>query len=260
MGMGMAMPDDVTKQDLIKVISVLCKKLDWIEEEREMNKSSKTGSNYPDMNMKLTLEAIEILSNILEPMMSMDKAMPEDVTTKDLTMIIGVLCRKLNWENENDFEQKKDAGTTSSPSKTVSGSIDGSLIKSDPLSLMAFSESLVETTNEEVNPIDQGKLNVESSKFKEKIPQDLPPCNTVIMSHITNAPADVKERPFSCNKCNEPFSKEQFLRAHNFMRHNENTTKVMEHPEYYPPQELEDINKKQYSCQSAISHSYICLS
>ena len=34
MGMGMTMPDDVTKQDLINVISVLCKKLDWIEEEK----------------------------------------------------------------------------------------------------------------------------------------------------------------------------------------------------------------------------------
>ena len=62
MGMGMTMPDDVTKHDLIKVISVLCKKMDWIEEEKEMNKSSKTGSNYPEMNMKLTHEAIEILS------------------------------------------------------------------------------------------------------------------------------------------------------------------------------------------------------
>ena len=103
-------------------------------------------------------------------------------------MIIGVLFRKLKWveENENDFEQKKDSGTTSSPSKTISGSIDGSMIKSDPLSSMAFSKSLIETTNDEVNPIDQGNLNAECSKFKEKIPQDSLPYNTVMTSHNQN--------------------------------------------------------------------------
>ena len=104
MGMGMAIPDDVTKQDLVMVISVLCKKLGWIEME-----------NDQDMEMKLNLEAIEILTSILEPnqmgaiyMMAMDKAMPEDVTNEDLTKIINVLCRELNWveEYEDNFEKK----------------------------------------------------------------------------------------------------------------------------------------------------------
>ena len=63
MGMGMTLPDDVTKQDLVKVISVLCKKLDWIEEEKGMNEILKTGSNDQDIEMKLTREAIGILSN-----------------------------------------------------------------------------------------------------------------------------------------------------------------------------------------------------
>ena len=63
MGMGMILPDEVTKQDLVNVISVLCKKLDWIEEEKGMNEILKTGSNDQDIEMKLTREAIGILSN-----------------------------------------------------------------------------------------------------------------------------------------------------------------------------------------------------
>ena len=42
-------------------------------------------------------------------MIAINKAMPpQDVTNEDLTGLISVLCKKLNWieENADDFEQK----------------------------------------------------------------------------------------------------------------------------------------------------------
>ena len=41
MGMGMTMPNEVTKQDLIRVISVICKELKWIEDEENKKGSEK---------------------------------------------------------------------------------------------------------------------------------------------------------------------------------------------------------------------------
>ena len=41
----LTLPENVTKEDLIKVISVLCKKLNWIEQTEEAR-----GSNNVEMN------------------------------------------------------------------------------------------------------------------------------------------------------------------------------------------------------------------
>ena len=255
MGMGLPIPEDVTKQDLIKVISVLCKKLDWIEKEIEMKEKAKAGSNNQSMEMKLTIEAIGILTNILEPnqmgavyMMAMDKAMPEDVTIEDLTMIISVLCRKLNWveENEDDFEQKIDIGNLRSPSKIISGSINGSMIKADPLSTISCNKSFVESTN---GAIDQDNRNAMRLKLEEKISQECHRADkTVVMSAIMETSAGVEERLFSCNICEAAFSEEHFLAAHNLMMHEEKSIAVMEQSECYPSQKFESNDIKQYSC------------
>ena len=45
MGMGMTMPNEVTKQDLIRVISVICKKLKWIEDEEDIVAGMASGQN-----------------------------------------------------------------------------------------------------------------------------------------------------------------------------------------------------------------------
>ena len=116
MGMGMTMPNEVTKQDLIRVISVICKKLKWIEDEEDKKGSEKKASK---MEIKFKLEAIEILTSVLQPnemgaiyMMAMGKAMPDDVMKEDLTKIISVLCKKLNWD-EQSLPKKKLDGSSS---------------------------------------------------------------------------------------------------------------------------------------------------
>ena len=102
-----------------------------------------------------------------------------------------------------------------------------------------------------VNPIDHDNLNAASLKLKEKIPKEFlnPQTDTTaLVSDIMETPADLKERPFSCKKCDETFSKEQFLTAHDFMRHRENTTEVIEQHENFPLHEFENNDKRQYPC------------
>ena len=91
-----------TWSHLIKVISVLCKKLNWLEQTEEINCSR-------NMDMNFTKEAFLTLKTVLAPnqmlavyMMAMDKEMPKDVTEETLKDIIQVLCKELKWIEEKD--------------------------------------------------------------------------------------------------------------------------------------------------------------
>ena len=100
MGLGAPMPDHVTRADLIKIIGFLFLKLDWVE---DVNSST----------VKLKSQTAHLLLSELQPnqvlavyMMGTGTDMPENVTKGDLIKIIGLLCQKLNWtQNEDEQDQ-----------------------------------------------------------------------------------------------------------------------------------------------------------
>ena len=207
------------------------------------------------MEIKLKLEAIEILTSVLQPnemgaiyMMAMGKAMPDDVTKEDLTKIIGALCKKLNWveKDEEQSSPKNELGGPSTPKDVTSCN----LVKTDPLTTTSFKKAVVdipgETHAKEANTMSNPscieKMKVETSKIalfqcpEEKL--------NVRSLGVAETFAD-KEKPYSCNKCDATFSKEHFLDAHNFMRHEKKSTGVLEISKENPsPQKKRHRNKR----------------
>ena len=103
------MTDEVTKSDLVRIICVLCKNLDWIEKDSNPIDSSTSIPNSA-MKMKLNFGGMAILMDELSKsemwaiyLMASGQEMTDKVTKADLVRIICVLCKNLDWiEKDNN--------------------------------------------------------------------------------------------------------------------------------------------------------------
>ena len=60
MGLGKELPDKVTKVDLIQIIHLLCKKLDWVDEEDERIEEERTNDCLKNQDEKINPNSIII--------------------------------------------------------------------------------------------------------------------------------------------------------------------------------------------------------
>ena len=112
---GQDMPDSVTKNDLIQIIDLLLKKLDWIENEEASRKPTSPLDADTDVRMKISLKfnAMSILMAELQQtqmwaiyQISLGQDMPDSVTKNDLIKIIELLLKQLDWIEKDEASRK----------------------------------------------------------------------------------------------------------------------------------------------------------
>ena len=105
MASGEEMTDQVSKTDLVRIICVLCKKLDWVENHNSFNYLPQEAKST--MEMKLNFRGMAILMDALSKsemwaiyLMGLGQEIPDKVTKFDLIKIIHLLCKKLEvfWD------------------------------------------------------------------------------------------------------------------------------------------------------------------
>ena len=194
MGLGKELPESVSKSDLTEVISVLCKRLDWIE-----------GDLKPGP-LVLKFKAIQILMSELQPgemgaiyLLGLGKEMPVTVTKMNLIKIMGLLFKKLHWVEEAGQDSNKSANVVCpSNGQVVTSSTQHAQEKPKVLSCsqcdkkFASAESLTE----------HKRMHMTSSK------QDVKNKKTTTAKPLqTNQP-----KPFKCSQCDKSYDTAQYLR------------------------------------------------
>ena len=120
MASGEEMTDQVSKTDLVRIICVLCKKLDWVENHNSFNYLPQEAKST--MEMKLNFRGMAILMDALSKsemwaiyLMASGQEMTDKVSKADLVRIICVLCKNLDWVEQGD--KQIELITTRSPEK-----------------------------------------------------------------------------------------------------------------------------------------------
>ena len=200
-------------------------------------------------------------------LMGVDKEMPDQVTKADLVRIIQVLCKKLNWIEQDHAEaltpnsgNGKAVKSIDFSSSTVSEQTNYSSLDTDPLKILTDSSQLgfktakndVEsdrnlcayeiecqenydcdiikseaiTSNENID-LDTNVLNIQYN-FERNRSMGFTK-NVLHKAKVETAgmASDLNDlQPYNCWTCNQKFFNEKALEAHVFMTHENNDTKL----------------------------------
>ena len=182
MGLGQEIPDKVTKFDLIKIIHLLCKKLDWIDEEHMEETNEGTDDKQVTEESKANETNPVIVNN--RPQTDGNHYLSKSVKIEEVHQTYSVA---------SDSQQTDDIPRQEEEEKNVCSTAEEIL----------GTEINMRTTVEEISRTDEE--HVENKGSAEE--------------NITDPQNDRDELPFSCNLCQQRFSKERYLAAHAYMKH-----------------------------------------
>ena len=197
MGFDKEMPDQVTKADLVRIIRVLCKRLDWIEVDPVEAVTPTSGDEITGTSLNHSSNRISEKTN--------DSSQETDPLGE--TSLFGSATAN------NDLQDDKN----------VSGNVEGC---QDNCNLEIITTAAT-TSNEKID-MDTNVLNQQSKNVVRNRSMDL----TKEVLHEakvenTGTATDLCDlQPYKCLMCNQKFSKEKYLKAHVFMTHEKNDTKL----------------------------------
>ena len=191
MGLGKELPDKVTKVDLIQIIHLLCKKLDWVDEEDERIEEERTNDCLENQDEKIN---------------------PNSIIINNRSQQTDGCCESRSIKIEED---QRHSGTADYQTK-----VDISINKNVDIN----KEMEVSSTAKEIpGPSEESnKCAIEEA-------------SNTITKHVENQAAEgniyvpkdnAKELPFSCNICPQRFSTERYLAAHAYMNHEDMENQV----------------------------------
>ena len=149
-GLGKDMPDQVTKADLMKIIALLCKKLDWLEDDEEPPMESNTKEE----------ETIEPTEEDLQKLPNKSETFYLDKTLKSEVLDV----------NSDKSDQSIESHGPSENCETI---------------------------------LSETKILCDEDQVETSKQVDVP----------------TRDMPFNCTLCDQRFSKENYLSAHFYMKH-----------------------------------------
>ena len=190
MGLGQEIPDKVTKFDLIKIIHLLCKKLDWVDEDEEPMEEGNHRETVDNQKIE------ESKANKTNP-----------IIVSNMPQTDGFDCQSKSVKIEGGHQKQSAAS-------------DSQQIDDIPR------QEEVEKINEDKNAGSTAEENLETeTNIKSKVEEISGTGNKCVENkgstegNITDPQNKEDEFPFSCNLCYQKFSKERFLAAHAYMKH-----------------------------------------
>ena len=218
MGFDKEMPDQVSKADLVRIICVLCKRLDWIEVDPVEAATTTTGEEIMVTSLNHSSFRISEKTNDRGP------------ETEPL--------------GETSLFGSKTANNDLEGDRNVSGNEEGCRENYD----LEITTTAAITGNEKIhmdtNVLNKLSENVERSRSMELTKEE--PNEAKVEN--TGKASDTCDLPHKCLICNQKFSKENYLEAHVFMTHENNDTKLSSCDNNLETNESAHAVEKTFSC------------
>ena len=169
--------------------------------------------------MKLTFEALmdELQQNEIWAiyLMGLGKEMTDKVTKTDLTNIIRVLCKNLKWIEVDQDEPVSDHENTNQ-SGNISSDLQVENVSTQPVDTTDYTPSKDKSANYSQEDICNTEVETESNLVETEVFSSA--VNT--MEEMYQDQQVLSTNPsFDCSVCDQKFSKENYLKAHIFMKH-----------------------------------------
>ena len=175
--------------------------------------------------MKLTYEAMQILMEELQQnemwaiyLMGLGKEMTEKITKTDLTNIIWVLCKNLQWieVSRDDLVNDRENTTAVNQNGNISSDLLIENVSSQPIETVEYTPTKDESENHSQEDVCNTEIETEPNCGIETV--GFPIVNTTEEMH-ENQQDISRNLSFDCSVCDQKFSKENYLEAHIFMKH-----------------------------------------